>query len=170
MQSTSLAMATWMRLAHEDGHRKLAHDWRFNMNQRTFAGSAFTTAGTAVVVAAIMVAAIGTGGLSYMGTNPEALELVAGCALVSGALLCVGLLLITLGLTRAIDHDRDSAEDQKCGSWPPPSQSRYDGRSQGTTASASAHRALEWRDRPAHRQLRSDRSPGLPRSGAELGD
>lgn len=61
-------------------------------------GNILFNIGTGCVVAAIATAALGTGGLQYMGVNPEALQLVAGCALLSATLCCVGVLFIGSGL------------------------------------------------------------------------
>jgi hypothetical protein len=63
-------------------------------------GSVWMNIGASAVVAAIAVAAAGAGGLQAMGSTPEAVQLVAGCALVGMMLLSVGVLLIGYGVGR----------------------------------------------------------------------
>ena len=81
------------------------------MSNHTSAGSVFMGFGVAVVVVAILVAGIGTGGLAYMSVNPEAVQLVAGCALCSAVLIGTGIILITYGLTRMIHREYDTTVD-----------------------------------------------------------
>lgn len=81
------------------------------MSNHMSAGSVFVGFGMAVVVVAVLVAAIGTGGLAYMSVNPDAVQLVAGCALCSAVLIGVGIILITQGLTRMIHRECDATLD-----------------------------------------------------------
>ena len=87
------------------------HDQRAHMSNRTTMASVLTGAGMAAVVAAVLVAAIGAGGLGYMHVNPEAVQLVAGCALCSAVLIGLGIILITCGLTRMTVGECDPAPD-----------------------------------------------------------
>jgi hypothetical protein len=66
------------------------------------AGSVLVTVGTSIVVLAIAVSALGAGGYSYMGVNPDAVYLVAGCALFGVTLTACGIMFMVSGLSSGI--------------------------------------------------------------------
>lgn len=72
------------------------------MNNRQIAGSVITNVGMGFMVASIAVVALGAGGYGYMGVNPDAVQLVAGCALLGATLIAVGIILMVCGLKSAV--------------------------------------------------------------------
>jgi outer membrane murein-binding lipoprotein Lpp len=68
------------------------------------AGSVLVTVGTSIMIIAIAVAALGAGGYGYMGVNPDAVSLVAGCALFSATLIATGILFMISGLTSRVNQ------------------------------------------------------------------
>lgn len=72
------------------------------MKYKSTAGSVLTTVGMGFMVVAIAVIAIGAGGYGYMEVNPEAVQLVAGCALFGATLIAVGVILMFSGLKAAV--------------------------------------------------------------------
>jgi hypothetical protein len=73
-----------------------------NSKTKSSAGSVLVTVGTSTVIVAIAVSALGAGGYSYMGVNPEAVHLVAGCALFGVTLTACGIMFMVSGLSSAI--------------------------------------------------------------------
>jgi hypothetical protein len=73
-----------------------------NSKTKSSAGSVLITVGTCIVIVAIAVSALGAGGYSYMGVNPDAVSLVAGCALFGVSLTACGIMFMVSGLSSSI--------------------------------------------------------------------
>lgn len=80
------------------------------MKDKSTAGSVLTNVGMGFMIAAIAVIALGAGGYGYMGVNPDAIQLVAGCALFGSTLIAVGIILMVSGLKAAVLEVSESVE------------------------------------------------------------
>lgn len=73
-------------------------------------GSLMSTVGMCCFVAAIAAMALGSGGYAYMDVNPDAVRLVAGCALFGATLLAVGIIFMVCGFRARFDAVAESIE------------------------------------------------------------